>query len=265
MAEASGSRSNDISFSDVCAYLEDQGDAPNNMSIDAAMPPGDGGSGAAATNGDGAPPLPATGLPMASSGTGGAAESGTSAAADAKGMSHLCDWPGCGKGFASRWSLERHMKNHQPAASGEEEPKPDSFVERRLRERLKSVQQALEKAREKLTQSARQQEQADTELQEARAQGEQQQLEITHLAAQNQQLAAMLPPGVAQRLIASCNAELAVGASEATGDAPLTAAPRPAPPHALPGGGGGGMDGAAAAGPAGLLGGGGGGGLSVLS
>ena len=91
------------------------------------------------------------------------------------GASHVCTWPGCGKGFSSRWSLERHVKNHQSVPPGEQE-QPDSFVERRLRERVKSVQQALEKTREKLAQHAKQQEQADAELREARLQGEQQQV-----------------------------------------------------------------------------------------
>ena len=74
------------------------------------------------------------------------------------------------------------MKNHQPVATGEGEQQPDSFVERRLRERLKSVQQALEKAREKLSQQARQQELADADLHEARSQLQQQTAEIQLLS-----------------------------------------------------------------------------------
>ena len=45
-------------------------------------------------------------------------------------MSHVCGWPGCGKGFASRWTLERHARNHQPAVPGETEPTPDSAAPR---------------------------------------------------------------------------------------------------------------------------------------
>ena len=103
--------------------------------------------------------------------------SGVNAAeSESSGASHVCSWPGCGKGFSSRWSLERHAKHHT-VAEGELEPKPDSFVERRLRERLKSVHQALEKAREKLAQQTRQQEQADAELREALEQSQQQKVQ----------------------------------------------------------------------------------------
>ena len=96
---------------------------------------------------------------------------------DGASMSHVCRWPGCGKGFTSRWSLERHINNHQSAQPGEQE-QPDSFVERRLRERLKSVQQALDKANEKLTQSARQQEHLDEELHSIRIRNVQQQVNL---------------------------------------------------------------------------------------
>ena len=74
------------------------------------------------------------------------------------------------------------MKNHQPASTSDGEQQPDSFVERRLRERLKSVQQALEKARDKLSQQARQQEIADAELREAQTQLQQQTMEIQLLS-----------------------------------------------------------------------------------
>ena len=94
------------------------------------------------------------------------------------------------------------MQNHQSSADGELE-QPDSFVERRLRERLKSVHQALEKAREKLAQHSRQQEQLDAELQDARAKSRQQQAELHALNQQNAELTARLPAGVAQRLLAS--------------------------------------------------------------
>jgi len=117
------------------------------------------------------------------------------------GASHVCTWPGCGKGFSSRWSLERHVKNHQSVPPGEQE-QPDSFVERRLRERVKSVQQALEKTREKLAQHAKQQEQADAELREARLQGEQQQAEMERLMKENTRMASQLPPAVVQQLLA---------------------------------------------------------------
>ena len=71
--------------------------------------------------------------------------------------------------------------------AGEGEQQPDSFVERRLRERLKSVQQALEKAREKLAQQARQQELADADLHEARS-------ELQRQTAEIQLLSRRLPP-----------------------------------------------------------------------
>lgn len=64
-------------------------------------------------------------------------------AADGGGKSHVCLWPGCGKGFHSRWALERHAQNHteehEVDASGAD---ADSFVERRLSERLRGVEQA---------------------------------------------------------------------------------------------------------------------------
>lgn len=128
---------NGISFEDVCTFLDAQPGLLDQAST--------------AANGSGV----------------NAAES------ESSGASHVCSWPGCGKGFSSRWSLERHAKHHT-VAEGELEPKPDSFVERRLRERLKSVHQALEKAREKLAQQARQQEQADAELREVLEQSQQQ-------------------------------------------------------------------------------------------
>jgi hypothetical protein len=149
-----------LSMEDVCSFLDQQADE-NSLQPQPSL-------GAAAAS------LAATG--SSEDGDGGEASNAPS------GMSHLCGWPGCGKGFASRWSLERHMKNHQPLESGEGEQQPDSFVERRLRERLKSVQQALDKAREKLQQQARQQELADAELHEARTQLQQQTTEIQMLS-----------------------------------------------------------------------------------
>ena len=60
------------------------------------------------------------------------------------------------------------MRNHTAVqATGEEQP--DSFVERRLRERLKAVQQALEKVKGKLAENEKAQAQADKELAEAKA------------------------------------------------------------------------------------------------
>ena len=109
-------------------------------------------------------------------------------------MSHVCGWPGCGKGFASRWTLERHARNHQPAVPGETEPTPDSFVERRLRERLKSVHAALEKAREKHSLHAKQREQAEAELLEAQQQYHQQQQEIMLLERATARMRTLLPP-----------------------------------------------------------------------
>mmetsp|Transcript_7611 Transcript_7611/g.22821 ORF Transcript_7611/g.22821 Transcript_7611/m.22821 type:complete len:376 (+) Transcript_7611:286-1413(+) len=66
-----------------------------------------------------------------------------------KGNSHICTMPGCGKGFASRWSLERHMKNHGNQDLDDVED-ADSFVERRLRERLRAAETALNKTKERL-------------------------------------------------------------------------------------------------------------------
>jgi len=102
--------------------------------------------------------------------------------------SHVCMWPDCGKGFSSRWSLERHLRNHGSAASGEEQ-QPDSFVERRLRERLRGVHQSLEKTKEKLQSHIRQQEQAELDLQEARQQCEAAQADIDEVVKCNKQLA----------------------------------------------------------------------------
>ncbi|KAL3911712.1 MAG: hypothetical protein SGPRY_008593, partial [Prymnesium sp.] len=86
---------------------------------------------------------------------------------DGPSRSHVCNWPDCGKGFSSRWSLERHARNHTSSAQGQEQ-QPDSFVERRLRERLRGVHQTLEKTREKLQSHMRQQQQAELDLKEAR-------------------------------------------------------------------------------------------------
>jgi len=118
--------------------------------------------------------------------------------------SHQCVWPGCGKGFASRWALERHVLNHQAADAEAEDA--DSFVERRLRERLRGVEVALERTRERLAQSKRQEEQAEQELNEARALNAAQEREMDDLSRANlglaQQLAARSPL-LAQQLAVS--------------------------------------------------------------
>ena len=93
-----------------------------------------------------------------------------------------------------------HKANLEWMAPGETEPTPDSFVERRLRERLKSVQVALEKVREKHAQLQKQQEQADAELRDAQQQSQQQQSEMMLLAQKNERMRASLPPAVAERL-----------------------------------------------------------------
>lgn len=111
-------------------------------------------------------------------------------AAGAKGKSHICTWPGCGKGFNSRWSLERHAKNHNaPVAQLEDS---DSFVERRLRERLKGVEVALERTRERQGAHEKQQEQADAELADARLQSEQQHAELRYLLRENALITAQI-------------------------------------------------------------------------
>ena len=114
-------------------------------------------------------------------------------APDGGGKSHVCTWPDCGKGFHSRWALERHAQNHTEAqevdASGAD---ADSFVERRLSERLRGVEQLLEKTREKLETQNQQQQQAGAELIEARAQQAAQNAEIDRLQLQTRQLSALL-------------------------------------------------------------------------
>jgi hypothetical protein len=180
----------DISIADVCAFLETgtgdlEGGDSSALGFGAMPPP----------QHQQLPPPPGH-KTMSTADSNGSAD-------ETRGMSHICNWPGCGKGFASRWSLERHMKNHQPVTPGEEEPQCDSFVERRLRERLKSVQQALDKAREKLAQNGQQQHAADVELSEARIASEQTQAELQALAQQNQRLTARLSPSVAQQIIAA--------------------------------------------------------------
>ena len=117
-------------------------------------------------------------------------------------MSHVCNWPGCGKGFTSRWLLERHLANHQRAFDGGL-VKSDTFMERRLRERLKSVQQAREKAREKLSSLNWQQEHLDTALHVSRLSIRQQQEEMHMLEQQNAELAARIPARQVQELLAS--------------------------------------------------------------
>lgn len=72
----------------------------------------------------------------------------------AMGNSHICTLAGCGKGFASRWSLERHMRNHENQELDDAED-ADSFVERRLRERLRAAETALERTRERLVNAER--------------------------------------------------------------------------------------------------------------
>ena len=106
-------------------------------------------------------------------------------APDGGGKSHVCLWPDCRKGFHSRWALERHAQNHteerEVDASGAD---ADSFVERRLSERLRGVEQLLEKTREKLEAQNQQQQQAGAELLEARAQQAAQNAEIDRLQLQ---------------------------------------------------------------------------------
>jgi hypothetical protein len=184
-----------VSFEDVCAFLEDQNEEAE--AFDSLVPyyPPPTGQAAAAPQ---APSSTKLGKRPAPSD-------------DSKAMSHICNWPGCGKGFTSRWTLERHAKNHQPAAPGESEPTPDSFVERRLRERLKSLQVALEKVREKHAQHVKQQQQADAELSDARKQSQAQQSEILLLSAQNERMRAALPPAVAQRLSACAGSAFGPG------------------------------------------------------
>jgi len=201
-----------ITMDEVCAFLEDSADTSNPNAVDSSIlascpqlfdDPAEPGSdlglsiNLSAAVGDGAPgpsmsATTAATVLMAETADGDVSES--PAKKQRGGSSHQCTWPGCDKGFSSRWTLERHLKNHQPTP-GEQEPKPDSFVERRLRERLKSVQQALEKAKEKLAQHNRQQEQADAELAEVRRISQQQQAEIQLLTTHNQRRYALLPPG----------------------------------------------------------------------
>ena len=114
-------------------------------------------------------------------------------APDGGGKSHVCLWPDCRKGFHSRWALERHAQNHteerEVDASGAD---ADSFVERRLSERLRGVEQLLEKTREKLEAQNQQQQQAGAELLEARAQQAAQNAEIDRLQLQTRQFSALL-------------------------------------------------------------------------
>lgn len=81
----------------------------------------------------------------------------------AQGQSHICTVPGCGKGFASRWSLERHTRHHDNQELDEVED-ADSFVERRLRERLKAAETALDKTRERLSNAAKHRTELQTEV-----------------------------------------------------------------------------------------------------
>jgi len=125
----------------------------------------------------------------------GAAQGGAPGrpASDGGGKSHVCLWPDCGKGFHSRWALERHAQNHteerEVDASGAD---ADSFVERRLSERLRGVEQLLEKTREKLETQHQQQQQASAELLEARQQQAAQNAEIEELQLQTRQFSSLL-------------------------------------------------------------------------
>ena len=191
-----------VSFADVCAFLDDQHEEDPEQAAYASLAPFYPPSQAAPSQGASSaarvecPPAAAACMPSSST----TQAISPPPAENGQGMSHICAWPGCGKGFVSRWTLERHAKNHQPVAPGETEPTPDSFVERRLRERLKSVQVALEKVREKHAQLQKQQEQADAEMRDAQQQSQQQQAEMLLLAQQNERLRASLPPAVAERL-----------------------------------------------------------------
>jgi len=109
------------------------------------------------------------------------------------GKSHVCMWPGCGKGFDSRWALERHAQNHSELeVSDPSGADADSFVERRLSERLRGVEQVLEKTREKLEAQKQQQHAALADLTEARAQQAAQNAEIDRLTLQSRQFSAIL-------------------------------------------------------------------------
>jgi hypothetical protein len=128
--------------------------------------------------------------------------------------SHACTWPGCGKAFSSRWGLERHARNHK-SEPAEEGAGSTSFVEKRLSERLKGIQQVLEKTRERLEQTQRQENevrsltrprlqpcpepsfvrQAEAERREALCAQEEQEAQISSLTADNARLAAALSSG----------------------------------------------------------------------
>ena len=111
----------DISFEDVCAFLEEQGDDdPAFPMLDympqpsPALPP----LAPPASLGSFAPPPLPPPAPIGPASTHLAGTAGTATSSNPNSMSHICAWPGCGKGFASRWTLERHAKNHQPAVPG---------------------------------------------------------------------------------------------------------------------------------------------------
>ena len=122
--------------------------------------------------------------------TAAAARGGPAAAVVDGAGSHVCTWPQCGKGFASRWALERHQRNHSNHDS--EAHDADSFVERRLRERLRGLQQQLERTREKLGTQLEQQAEAEAELGSARLAAQQQQDEMAALTARNDEMRAEL-------------------------------------------------------------------------
>ena len=137
---ASSSAVEEITLADVCAFLEASSDSfAADLSavtdVPVRLPP----------------PMPSGQVvdyhPRAPS-TAAAARGGPAAAVVDGAGSHVCTWPQCGKGFASRWALERHQRNHSNHDS--EAHDADSFVERRLRERLRGLQQQLERTREKL-------------------------------------------------------------------------------------------------------------------
>ena len=180
---ASSSAVEEITLADVCAFLEASSDsfaADLSAVTDVPVrlpPPTSSGQLVAA---DYHPRVPSGSTPR-----GGPA----AAVVDGAG-SHVCTWPQCGKGFASRWALERHQRNHSNHDS--EAHDADSFVERRLRERLRGLQQQLERTREKLGTQLEQQAEAEAELGSARLAAQQQQDEMAALTARNDEMRAEL-------------------------------------------------------------------------
>ena len=179
---ASSSAVEEITLADVCAFLEASSDSfAADLSavtdVPVRLPP----------------PMPSGQVvdyhPRAPS-TAAAARGGPAAAVVDGAGSHVCTWPQCGKGFASRWALERHQRNHSNHDS--EAHDADSFVERRLRERLRGLQQQLERTREKLGTQLEQQAEAEAELGSARLAAQQQQDEMAALTARNDEMRAEL-------------------------------------------------------------------------